>query len=513
MIPKYYRFLMVVLLTIIYNAFFWQKELGINVLVFSILMIGSLLALNPSARSSRNVWITAFGTILTGLMVVYHNSPFSKVVHIISLILFAGFVHQPSMRSVILALLGIFRSYYHIIRDGFYKISNSLSQQKTIGNIWEVFRASFLPLSIIIAFLTVFAFANPRFDSLMNSLILFFSSLFQGLNPGRLFFFLLGGLLILGLIYSPKESSESELSPEFLSSSRPFDPNSARKTYVTWSLILLIANILLFLYLIIEVDYMWINFELPEDLSLRAIAFKGLYLVIFIILPSVSIFMYQLYRHKHLIRLNGKLRKLSIIWLVQICLLLFSVQVRIFRYIASSGISYKRVFLLLALTFVLIGVCVLLIMMLKREGYYFFVRTSSWAAYTLIVVLTLISWDKSIASYNLKHSKKRPINGMYLTKLEDHVLPILLDNTHIAMSDTEATVKYLDALEQKMLDFRKNYSTSSWLSWNLADHRTHQFLESRGYKAIQDAIQVRKANPKSWEDQQIPENGSFSTLR
>ncbi|MEM7510279.1 MAG: DUF4153 domain-containing protein [Bacteroidota bacterium] len=513
MIPKYYRFLMVVLLTIIYNAFFWQKELGINVMVFSILMIGSLLALNPSARSSRNVWITAFGTILTGLMVVYHNSPFSKVVHIFSLILFAGFVHQPSMRSVILALLGILRSYYHILRDGFYNISHSLSQRKTIGNIWDVFRASFLPLSIIIAFLTVFAFANPRFDSLMNNLILLFSSLFQGLNPSRLFFFLLGGLLILGLIYSPKESVESEFSSEFLSSSRPFDPNTARKTYFTWSLILLIANILLFLYLIIEADWIWINFEVPEDLSLRAIAFKGLFLVIFIILPSISIFMYQLYRHKHLIRLKGRLRKLSIIWLVQICLLLFSVQVRIYRYIDYAGISYKRIFVLLTLTFVLIGVCVLLIMMLKREGYYFFVRTSSWAAYTLIVVLTLFSWDNSIARFNLDLSNRRPIEGMYLTKLEDHVLPILLENTHLALKDSEATVKYLNALEQKMLNFRKEYHTSSWLSWNFADHRTHMFLESQGYKAIQDAIQVRKTHPKSWEDQQTTDNEAFSTLR
>ncbi|MEL6195099.1 MAG: DUF4153 domain-containing protein, partial [Bacteroidota bacterium] len=164
-------------------------------------------------------------------------------------------------------------------------------------------------------------------------------------------------------------------------------------------------------------------------------------------------------------------------------------------------------------TFVLIGVCVLLIMMLKREGYYFFVRTSSWAAYTLIVILTLFSWDNSIARFNLDLSNRRPIEGMYLTKLEDHVLPILLENTHLALKDSEATVKYLNALEQKMLDFRKEYHTSSWLSWNLADHRTHLFLESQGYKAIQDAIQVRKAHPKSWEDQQNTGNEAFSTLR
>ncbi|MEM6764685.1 MAG: DUF4153 domain-containing protein [Bacteroidota bacterium] len=513
MIPKYYRLLMVVLLTIIYNAFFWQKVLGINVFIFSLLMLGSLLALNPSSRNSRNVWITGLGTILTGLMVILHNSPFSKVVHIGSLILFAGFVHQPSMRSVILALLEIVRSYFHMIRDAYYAISESLSKKKAIGKLWEVFRASFIPLSIIIAFLTVFTFANPRFDSLMDKLLLLSTSFFQGLEPGRLLFFFFGGLLILGLLYRTKEASSTDDIQTFIPSERAFDPSTAKKAYFTWSVILSVANLLLFLYLLIEVVWILGDFKGPEEMSLRTIAFKGLYLFIFIIIPSLLIFMYQLYRRKHLIRLSGRLRQLAIVWLVQTCFLLLAVQVRILRYIAASGLTYRRIFLLLMLTLVLTGVCVLLIMMLQRKGYYFFIRSSSWAAYALMVLLCLFSWDRNIAQFNLTLSAHHPIDGLYLTQLEDHVLPVLLEKTHLAFEDSEATRAYLDALEGKMLTFRSEYENSSWLCWNIADQRTHLYLTRQGYNTLQEVIQFRKRNPKTWEGRTTSLNKSYRSFK
>ncbi|NJN77459.1 MAG: hypothetical protein HC803_03310 [Saprospiraceae bacterium] len=83
---------------IAYNFLFWGEKLGLNMLIFSTLLVGSLFTLYPESRKSKMAKITAIGTLFSAAMIVYNNSMFSKVMHFVSLIAMVGFVQQYVLR-------------------------------------------------------------------------------------------------------------------------------------------------------------------------------------------------------------------------------------------------------------------------------------------------------------------------------------------------------------------------------------------------------------------------------
>ncbi|MEL7533705.1 MAG: hypothetical protein AAFN10_20500, partial [Bacteroidota bacterium] len=105
-----YRLPLALAMTAIYNLFFWHEQFGINLPLFSFLIIALMFLLNPEAIHSRNAWITALGSLITGVLVVVYHSGTSQVVHILSTLLFIGFAHQAPLRTVFHALGQLFES-------------------------------------------------------------------------------------------------------------------------------------------------------------------------------------------------------------------------------------------------------------------------------------------------------------------------------------------------------------------------------------------------------------------
>ena len=88
-----------------YNFLFWGEKLGLNILIFSTLLVGCLFTLYPESLQSKMARITASGTVFTAIMIVYNNSMFSKVMHFVSFIAMVGFVQQHVLRFFWYALL------------------------------------------------------------------------------------------------------------------------------------------------------------------------------------------------------------------------------------------------------------------------------------------------------------------------------------------------------------------------------------------------------------------------
>lgn len=71
---------------IAYNILFWSEKMGLNTLLFAVLIAGILWYRYPESRHSRAVqWVTA-GTLFSAICVVVNNSDFSKVVHFLSML-------------------------------------------------------------------------------------------------------------------------------------------------------------------------------------------------------------------------------------------------------------------------------------------------------------------------------------------------------------------------------------------------------------------------------------------
>ena len=99
---------LVLLIAFTYCTIFWKENMGLNSLIFAVLMTGSLAA-HYEVKRNPYFLLTAFGTILTAIMIVIHNSLVSKIIHLASMVTMIGFAQHRVFRFVWYAfLMGIY---------------------------------------------------------------------------------------------------------------------------------------------------------------------------------------------------------------------------------------------------------------------------------------------------------------------------------------------------------------------------------------------------------------------
>ncbi len=492
-----YRFPLALAFAALYNVFFWQESLGLNLPLFSLLTMGLILVLNPAALLQKNVWMTALGTLLTGFLVVFYHSGTAKVVHIASFFLFAGFVHQPQVRSVLHALRQLLDNYLHLgtslreewsriwqLQPGYIKVLNYL---KLVG----------IPLAVFTLFYLLFSLANPRFAQMSEDFFGWIGAWFEDLSFGRFFFLLSGFVIGVGLIYNRNSATirrwanqkNDTLFRQRKAHKGTFSFLGLRNEYRTGLLLIAMVNLLLLLNNVIDMEWIWFNFELAPDMTLRQWVHEGTYLLITSILLAMGIMLYFFRGNQHFYRPKGLLHRLSYVWIAQNVILVISVALRNYHYIAYHGLAYKRigVFFFLALT--LFGLWTIFLKIRDTRSSFFLFRTNGWAVYGMALLLCGFNWDLLITRYNLTTDYSGNLDTQFLLRMSDKTLPTLLQYypqteqkirqkmAGSAAEERERTVShYRNQLLDRVEQFQLTRTDRSWLSWNWPAVRTRQYL-------------------------------------
>ena len=99
--------------SILFNWFFWKEELGLNLLLYNIFIIGTLSIIYPKSIKEKRTLLMVSACTITALMVFFYGSTISKVTNLTSLLIFIGYVHQPQIKSIFFAgftsILNFFR--------------------------------------------------------------------------------------------------------------------------------------------------------------------------------------------------------------------------------------------------------------------------------------------------------------------------------------------------------------------------------------------------------------------
>jgi len=122
---------------------------------------------------------------------------------------------------------------------------------------------------------------------------------------------------------------------------------------------LALVNALLLLYNINDIEWIWVNFYLPEGVPLSQLVHEGTYFLIASILLAIGC-LFTLFQPRYA-ALKGRrwLVAGALLWLVQNGVLVASVVVRNARYIDAHGLAYKRIGVLFFLALVLSGLATL----------------------------------------------------------------------------------------------------------------------------------------------------------
>lgn len=158
---------------LLFNAIFWEEDFGINLFIFSNLVMSVLaFVFFPESIRKRNVQVAVVFTLLSGLMVVVHNSVVSKLGHLASFFLMIGFMQENRSKTVFEAAIQYIINFFGTIIEAPRRLQG-LSETMVGGNKAAKFIArnlvlTIIPLLVFGVFFLIFFNANPVFNELVN---------------------------------------------------------------------------------------------------------------------------------------------------------------------------------------------------------------------------------------------------------------------------------------------------------------------------------------------------------
>jgi hypothetical protein len=408
------------LLAAAFDFLFWAQTPGLNVFLFSILVVAVLYWRFKEARKRIPVAVLAAGTLLSGFMVFAHGAGWALAANVISLLLFAVAISTPQLRSV----------YYFIPQS----VTNLVFLPVTIASkTARIFRQEGgdrrfifyffvigVPLVIGAVFYALYLWGSPHFREANSALMDAIENYF-GKHPVQHVFFLLwalsmsGYFLFRGIVSMPAESALKRI----LRVRKP-NPGAAvtglKREMQAGIVLLLVLNVLIAVVNCIDIKTVWFDFRVPEHFSLKQFVHNGTWILIMCVFLSVGIVLWLFRGNQNHFWKSWLLRLLAVAWIAQNMVLTFSVFMRNYHYIGWHGLAYGRIFVIVLLLMTMIALVLLMLKVTHRyTGRYFF-AVNSWIAYTFVIACSFVNWDRVIFDHNIAHRNVSQIDyAMYAT--------------------------------------------------------------------------------------------------
>ena len=480
---------------LLFNLLFWQEKLGINLPIFSIFLIGLAVYLKRQKALNKEFYYSFFGVLLTGVMLCWHHSNFSIFMHLLSVFITLAFLKHERITTVVEAIPGYLMTYITVPLAWYKALKKREKGNKKLAIIFSFIKLGLVPLIVFALFFIIYKNANPKFDELTLSLTQSIAELFKDFSFVRMVFLLFGFSFISVALFQPYSSIGFISHEDQLKRIRNLEYGNQlrlgavnfgdfKNEYRAGLLIFGALNVLLLIVNGIDINWIWIDFEVPLEFNLKSFVHEGTFLLIFSILLSMGIFLYFFRGNLNFYSQNKWLKVLGNIWIAQNIILTISVFIRNFHYISYHGLAGKRIGVIAFLLMTVFGLLSLIYKVNQLKTTAFLLRLNGWFIFFTLITMTVVNWDRITAHYNLTHSNSGEIDVDYYLKLDESVAPLILKNidiveaqmqAHLNRPNKEAWLRYTDINSFKnQLEFRaSNYlerlGETSWPSWNAAD--------------------------------------------
>lgn len=483
---------LVLLGSIFFHIFFWKEKMGINTLLFTSYILATYFFIFQKKEISKEAVFTSISTLLMATMIVINNSTLSMIMFGISFMSMIGFVHQKELKFF---FYGAFQSLLHLetIPKNIFGKKDDVEQAMSNWKRGLVYaRITILPIIVLGIFYILYYAANPKFATYSDQTwALVFNYFNWNISFESILFFIFG-FLIVGvaiwkttiphLIRLNKNHSETLVRVRKKRAFPILNPKmlTLKKEFQTAVVMMAMLNLLLLLVNIVDIRFVWFDFEEQPAYSLKNYVHEGTYLLIASIILAMSIIIYYFRGNLNFYSKNKILQHLTYAWIFQNAILAYSVGMRNYRYIEYHGLAYKRIGVMIFLIAVIFGLITMFKKVQEQRSLYYLVNRNAWAVYILLCLASLINWDVAITKYNILADTKRPIDIEFLTKdISDKNLFLLNqynDEIIKKLPKNYASAKFKNQYLQKLQHFEEKKNKYSWLSWNYADFRNQQIL-------------------------------------
>jgi hypothetical protein len=466
---------------LLYVQLFYDAYLGLNVLAFALIAIGIAALSYPDLRhQSASRWLA--GAMLgSAVLVAWRNSDLSIMAFFLSFLVFTGHLHRRPLRFLWFAgMLGITKllgspiaALYQLIRSW-----QPLAWKPAFR--WAPFAV--LPLGLGLAFGTIYYHANPQFAA-------FWQRFWPGSwlqfnwNVGQILLFMIGCFVVGGLVWP-------SLWGDFLKDwEAPFRSVMKRKRgtpkpevgtlglkreYQTGVFSLAVLNGLLFVANLADLRFVWISYGQATPQELSQYVHEGTYLLILSILMAMGVLLWFFRGNLNFLPDNERLRWLAHLWLAQNAMLVLSVGLRNWQYVANFGLAYKRLGVFGFLIATLGGLWLVYLKTREQRTISFVLQKFAQLALVLLLLYSTVNWDRMITRYNIRQAAPGQLDTDFLTLEVSPVnLPTLWEERHRLQVAAGWTDKQL---ERKLKSVSRRLSRQykpGWRSWNYTTSRAY----------------------------------------
>ncbi len=488
-----FNFFLIITGSLLYTNLFWREQLGLNTVLFSLFVIGAAWWRWPEALGRREVQALIAGTLLSALLVAWHNSLLAKTGHVISFLLLIGSLQQEKVRFVVFAfllgLVNVLEGPLTLLRG----LRDNLPRRQSWQSAGRWIQLTLLPLGLGAVFTLLYYNANPKFAQAFDFLWKHFSFSFEWAYLGEKTWPFIRGLFVMGGLLGASLLSPLVFGVE---SKLPLIMRRRQKRHYLWkpgilslknefqaSLIAFgLLNGLIFLANVADLRYVWVSYGEASPQELSQYVHEGTFLLIFAILLAMGAVIWYFRGNLNFYPQNEWLRGLAFLWLAQNAMMALSVGLRNWQYVAHYGLAYKRLGVFWFLCLALYGLYTLFQKVKYRNSLAFLLHRNSWAVYISIIIMSLANWDLAITRYNLQADTRGEIDARFLVQeVSDKNLYILYQHFGRLLESSQYDKQTLkNALDKKRSAFERRRQAQSWRSWNYSDVRNVYFLGPTG---------------------------------
>lgn len=440
---------------VLFSFLFYQQNIGLNLLLFSVLTCLIVTQKNPKLLKNKNFLFKIIAYLITGLTVYLHNSSFTILVNIISFFTLVGCASEPKASIYIHWLNGIYKSTVAFFSKLYVKndFENEIEKKKKIDyKHWS--KIIGIPLVLSLIFIALYRNANPVFDNIISKINFSFINIqwiiFTSL--GYYLFYNITSPVIIETITKIDLNTSIHLPKINLDESKT---ESIKNEKQLGLVLLVVLSILILFFLVTDVFYLTEIYQMTAAQLSKEVHTGVNALIISVVLAVIII----LYFYRGELNFYKQIKDLKIITAIWIFLNLTVVITTILKnaeYITSFGFTYKRIGVLFFLILTAIGLITTYIKVFTIKNIWYLLRKNLNITFVILIVSTTINWDKMITHYNIKYADELDIN--YLINLSNKNAFILKEYKE----SNKVFLKNQKRIDKKYESYLNDLKNNSW---------------------------------------------------
>lgn len=396
---------------LIFSVLFYQKDLGVNILLFTVLV--TLLLLTKENKPPSVYLIIYF---LTALVFFLDPTSFKIFIHAMAFLVLIGKQIAPKSSLYTNWFMGLINMLVASIYSFQEYLQKPASERNKLSpKLISIFKGILISLVLIALFSFLYKDANPIFGDLIDQIN------FDFISFSWIAFTALGYLLALNILepYYPETliAIDNAQKNELPKPSLPFDEPKLKKVqneHTLGCIVLGALNVLLVLYLITDSIYL-INTKEFSNSEFSAAVHQGIYALLLSVICAIGIIVYFFREDLNFITNNKLIKNLSYGWLLLNLMLVLFTGFKNFIYVEALGLTYKRIGVFVYLLLVLFGLCTTYIKVAQIKSFIYLIRVNIGLWFIFLFTSASIPWDRAITSYNLNYIENPDIG--YLINL------------------------------------------------------------------------------------------------